>query len=139
MLKYKWTAQLKDGSFISQFDENNREVNLRIVLDLDKERKLAMFHFSFGEKNIAVDLETGLFYFGEYPIKPDSSLVFKDEHYRLIYFMRSRKELSFGGTSREDYLFAYLIGWQIVLDGKNYQRIMYFYPNDNSIEIKSKR
>jgi len=127
---YKWTAIDKNGHRYSE-----DKVGFKDILEMDKDGFLSSFHVTNGEKNVAVDLKTGLFYIGEFPF--DAGLSNKKLKYRLIYFKRKRK--SIGVNSVPTHIYAHLIGWQITLKGVNYKRIMFLYPNNNKLEMRDKR
>ncbi len=115
----------------------------KIISDLSIKEILAdadvsMFHLheQGGDHNIAVDLETGMFYLGAYPLNP--GMTFQDVEYRLIYYKRSRMEIGWGGKE-EQFIHRYLLGWQATIEGENYQRIMFLDPSNHMIEVQSKR
>ncbi len=124
-----YTIILKDGTKLEE-----KDITIKEVLNLDN---LGMFLLTIEGRTIAVDFETGLFYVGEFPLKVDYSMEKHD--FRLIYYKRSRMELSFGGKSTEPHIYAYLLGWQFTENGENHQRIMFWYPETNMVEIKRKR
>jgi len=127
---YKWTAQDKNEDSFSEDETDFKE-----VLELDKNSDLSMFHLTEGDRNVAVDLETGLFYINNFPF--DAGLTFKNVKYRLIYYKRSR--MSVGANPESQHVHAHLLGWQITLDGVNHKRIMFLYPKDHKLEMKDKR
>ena len=90
--KYIWTYQSRDGKLIPQSDMTIKEVLAR-----EKEGHLAMFHLSSAKKTLAVDLITGLFYIGGFPFDPAPGITQKNHNYRLVFYMRPRKTLTFGG------------------------------------------
>jgi len=67
--------------------------------------------------------------------------------YRVIYFKRMREDaiISFDGNIKSvkmggKYIYGHFIGWQIMLFGVNYQRMMFISElYDNVFEIQSKR
>jgi len=124
-----YTITLKNGTRLEK-----NEISIKEILSKDD---LAMFFLHIGERVIAVDFETGLFYIGGQPVNPDYAM--EDHNYRIIYYKRSRIERGFGNKGKEQYIYAYLLGWQFTENGKNTQRIMFWYPETNIIEIKRKR
>lgn len=135
-MPFQWTAQLKDSTLITEETISNFDK----VLAAEKADQLIMLHLSNGNHNYAVDLTTGLFYIDDICLNLAPQLVGKTG-FRVIYFKRKRQEIGFQAKG-DPTIHAYLLGWQITLDGKNYQRIMFIHPWENGqviLEFRDKR
>jgi hypothetical protein len=138
---YTWTAQTRQNILYPQFNEEGKELPFKVIQEIEKNNNLAMLHLQ-GKRdtNYAVDLRDGIFYVNSTAIKvPFSQL--KDVNYRIIFWRRMRKETGPEAKHKgEQYLHAILLGWQVTLEGKNIQQIMYIYPHSKGemIEFKEK-
>ncbi|MCK4357324.1 MAG: hypothetical protein KAW92_01020 [Candidatus Cloacimonetes bacterium] len=135
----KWVAHFKNQHVLEQFDDKGREHLFKEVLDRQKE--LYKFELIGSGKIYQVDLRTGKFFIKGvefFPItESDFQKPLRDVEYRLIYYKRKQTTVT-QTTVKKPVLLYYLLGWQALVDGKNFQRIMFIYP-DGKVELKSKR
>lgn len=117
---------LKNGERLDESVDNRK---------FDFARKdMSLFLLTIKDKTIAVDLNNGYFYIGNQALNPDYGGVERD--YRLIYYKRHQ----FDTAGTPDHIHCYLLGWQFTTsEGENTQRIMYWYVDNDVIEIKRKR
>jgi len=143
-MPYQWTAQLKDQTYIPQF-EGKTEANFKKVLDAENAGNLSMLHVSSDRNNYAVDLINGMFYIDNVAIDliaewRISKFIPENPNFRVIFYRRNRR-IS-GGEIEEQFLYAVLLGWQITIDGVNHQRIMFIKTRENGnamVEFREKR
>lgn len=114
----------------------NKEVKELDIKEILNTPNVEMVFLSDDSHTYSVDLRTGLFYLNAIPL--NTGYTFLDTKYRLIYYKRMRVEIGPQGKS-EQYLHAYLLGWQITYEGKNIQRIMSIDPKTFTVEVKEKR
>lgn len=138
-VELKWKAHFSNACILNQYDARSKEHLFKEVLN--REDKLEVFEL-VGNGNIyQVDLRTGKFFIKGVEFFPITEGEFKkplrDVHYRLIYYKRKQTTVTLNEIKKPE-LLCYLLGWQALVDGKNFQRIMYIYP-DGRIELKSKR
>ena len=135
----KWKAHFKNQHIFEQFDTKGKEHLFKEVLD--REDELEVFELVDNGKIYQVDLRTGKFFIKGVEFFPITEGEFKkplrDVHYRLIYYKRKQTTVTLNDIKKPEVL-CHLLGWQALVDGKNYQRIMFIYP-DGIVELKSKR
>jgi len=146
-MPHQWLAQLKDKTQIKQFDNegkttwDNGENSFQLVTDAEKQNNLDIF-FVIAEKNtFAVDLNTGFFYIDNIALDPAPELTMKKEKYRIIYWRQRREQRGPQKTREGIYLNAILLGWQVLINGANHQRMMFITPNNSgnyTVEIRKK-
>lgn len=145
MQDIKWLANFGDGNKTACIVGSEAETNeLRGVLEANKWGGIASFVVQKGMGpegfQIGVNLHTGKFILNGIILDPMSDLHFEPTHFRLIYFKRMRGSLVMGrGSALSSVLHRILLGWQTTHNDKNYQRIMFFDPETNTVEIKRKR
>ena len=144
-MPFYWTAQLKDQTFVPEENTDGSVNPFTLVLDAEKQNTLEMLHLTNENHNYAVDLKDGSFYIDDIRIdlipewrisngKPP--LLPKDPNFRVIFYRRKRQDVG-PYSSGEEYIYAYLLGWQITLNEINYQRIIFIYPiNDGKVKIE---
>lgn len=135
----KWKAHFSNARIFEQFDAQGKEHLFKEVLD--RQEDLELFELIGDGKIYQVDLRTGKFFIKGVEFFPITEEEFKkplrDVHYRLIYYKRSQTTVTLNSIKKPE-LLCYLLGWQALVDGKNFQRIMFIYP-DGRVELKSKR
>lgn len=143
-----WEAITRDGLVLKQYTPENQEINFREVLNLQEKNNLHYFFLlpvvrDYLDKiNIGVDLTTGLFIINgiKMDVRPDIIKELVDPFYRIIFHRRRKEERGVvtGDLVRGKIAF-YLLGWQITLEDKNYQRILFFDPETLTFVIREKR
>lgn len=127
---YKWRAKLKDGKEEAEargdgLNEKERK-NCETFCWINKET----------DHKVCVNLNTGIFTINDQIMHASRGDVENisnrnEKDYRLIY--AKRHFFSYGNVMGSDTVGAYLIGWQITVEDKNYKRILYVYPNGEII------
>lgn len=138
-IELKWKAHFSNAKTLEQYNAIGKERLFKEVLD--RQDELEVFELIGDGKIYQVDLRTGKFFIKGVEFFPITESDFKkplrDVHYRLIYYKRNQTTVTLNAIKKPEVL-CYLLGWQALVDGKNYQRIMHIYP-DGKVEIKSKR
>jgi len=141
-LAYQWVAQLKDGTEVSQFDENGEnEVLFKDV----KDKEIVNFlleKVDTKKREFAVNLTNGQFTaFGRNIKAAEGAVIVSDGgpddkpwKYRLIYFRSVTRHFtgSFEQTAME---IAFVIGWQSTVTSKegktrNVKKMMLVFDSD---------
>lgn len=147
---FEWVAVSVDGQEIQQFPNDQEENLFQTVYELSNNKNLSLL-FLIPQKPeyrkhvmFAVNFLTG-----EHLIRGVAlNLVHKeirDEknlHFRPIHFRRMRKDLDAGGNEIEGTkrVHLYLLGWQVTVNDKNYQKMIAIDPDTASIvDIMEKR
>jgi len=120
MAFFEWSAKLSNSTIIKEHDKEGKEHLFKEVLDVINE--LEVLTLSWDKKYASVNFKNGHF-----NINGDD-IAFKDlsdkkEKYRPIYFKRVRQAISTGINNPNENI-KYHIGYQITINGKNYQRIV---------------
>ena len=135
----KWRARFKNQHTLEQYDAKSKEHLFKDVLD--RQDELELFELIGDGKIYQVDLRTGKFFIKGvefFPItESDFQKPLRDVKYRLIYYKRKKATITLTDVKNPEVL-HYLLGWQALVNGKNFQRIMFIYP-DGKVELKSKR
>lgn len=116
-----WEVVYKDGTNLYQFNDNEKE---KRFLDIEQER-LNEFRLFHNNKVLSLFIDTGTFGINGFLHDTDISNI-PNVKYRLIYFIRKQRDLSTDDGHPEiiagrDYPH---IGFQVVIDGKNHQRMI---------------
>jgi hypothetical protein len=126
-LRYLFVATFKDGSVIKQTQEDKSPTTpgKNCFYDvLQRMPEVRTFEFIGNGVRAGVNLETGHFSMnGATFLASDPSLIanLNDiDGFRLVYFKRHRHTLS--NYTEVSHGIEYHLGWQVTLDGKNYQQ-----------------
>lgn len=131
MQEISWTAVYENGEELEQYNEDHSE-NLFGAIN---QSQLIMFVLKSDSGKIwAVDLQDGSFRVGDEVIDFDGFESRLD--YKLIYFRRVRRTMGMFGEDPSSQVTQHL-GWQVNIDGKNYQRVMAI-PEEGYVTFKIK-
>jgi hypothetical protein len=133
MLKYLFTATLKDGSIYQQTDMDTSVSDpIRSAYYDIKDKPIEMFRLEINPmytvsprhfETYAVNLCDGSFEVNGIKFNIHDGHQPVATNLRLIYFRRNL--INFDQSLEEiDHQVSYHIGWQCTVDGKNYQRII---------------
>ena len=138
-VELKWKAHFNNAHTLEQYDIKGKEHLFQEVLD--RQDDLEIFELVGDGKVYQVDLRTGKFFIKGVEFFPITEKEFqkplRDVKYRLIYYKRKKATITLTDVKNPEVL-HYLLGWQALVDGRNFQRIMFIYLN-GKIELKSKR
>lgn len=141
---YQWMCIYEeDGETKELYQyEGEKQNNIRKVIELENTGKLkAMYLMPLNTSEesktvIGVNLKTGIFTINgtQYSNFPDNVEItdFRFVFYRTIH-------TSFGSEIDSGSVKYYKIGWQSTVNDKNYQRVIWFNPSENSFILKEKR
>jgi len=119
--EFKWSAKLIDGTVIDEIDKEDKEHLFKEVIDrIDDLRELKLF---WDNRFATVNLETGHFNVNGEDFGFEG-LSDRTEQYRPIYFKRVKRTISNIPGLEDTPNIKYHIGYQITIDGKNYQRVL---------------
>ena len=122
-LKLHWKATFKDGSSISQF-ENDKENRFKLVKD--NFSNLTSFSLIHQEKplKITINLQKGFIYFNDNILSLEDVLITKKENIRLIFFRRN-KIISTINNAVTKHEVIYFLGYQYLdITGRNKKVIL---------------
>jgi hypothetical protein len=133
--EFNWSVELLNGSIINEFDDNGNEHLFKEVLAVINEVKLMTL--SWGNKYVKVNLLNGVFNINGNEFSFKGLCHLEGVVYKLIYFKRVTQILSTGGTEKNPNI-KYHIGYQVNINGKNYQRIIRIDNISKSMEFLEK-
>lgn len=146
---FEWVAVSTTGKEIQQFPANGNENSFKTVYELSENRELLYLYLVPKRPEYRKHVMFAVNYLtGEHLIRGVAlNLVHKeireepDLHFRPIHVRRMRQDLGEGmvaiNTRR---VHQYLLGWQVTVNGKNYQKIIAVDPMTASIvDIMEKR
>jgi len=120
MAFFEWSVKLSNSTIINEFDKEGKEHLFKEVLDvLDDVEVLTL---SWDKKYAEVNFKNGHFNINGEDIS-FKDISDREEKYRPIYFKRVKQSLTTVGMKPSENI-KYHIGYQITIDGKNYQRIL---------------
>ena len=120
--EFDWSAELTDGTIIKEIDCEGKEHLFKEVLDnIDKLKTLTL---SWEDKFATVDLTNGHFNINGEDVAFGGLSDRTGVKYRVIYFKRVRQTMSTDLRHKGVKNIKYHLGYQITIDGKNYQRIL---------------
>ena len=129
-MAFMWQVQLNDDSIISEFDEQGNEHLFKEVLDRLSDVKILSLYWE--SKVASVDLTDGSFLINGEKIS-FNGISNRTEPYRLIYFKRVQKTFNIPEPN-----IKYYLGYQITIDGVNYQRLLQIDNISKQIEFVEK-
>lgn len=138
-LVYEWTALYKDGSSLSQYDDEKQLVHHFGHIDQEKIYELVLESRRGPELTLSVNLEDGLFYLNRKPLKEvyegktriPLGLSLKGKKVvspwgnkaKLIYTRVVKRDFHMGtGTTTVE--MVYKIGWEAKVDGKQEKHVL---------------
>jgi len=134
-----WKARFKNQHILNQFDSAGKEKLFREVLD--RQEDLEIFELAEDGKIYSVNLQTGMFTINGiniFPItKEEIGISLRDANYRIIYYKRMQTNFTVQKLE-EPKIHSYLLGWQTLVNGKNFQRILQIFP-DGKVFLKVDR
>ncbi len=148
---FQWVSEHTDGSLSLQYGGPGRNFNQTIELATQgKLAKLHLIRLVEGKENyytpeirpqFTVDMKTGLFIInGEEHDQRPKGVSLVGQTLRPIYFRSVRGGIGIdGGPSYAPLVKWYRLGWQVTIDGENYQRIIQYDVPMDSFEFKEKR
>ena len=129
-MAFMWQVQLNDDSIISEFDEQGNEHLFKEVLDRLSDVKILSLYWE--SKVASVDLTDGSFLINGEKVS-FNGISNRTEPYRLIYFKRVQKTFNIPEPN-----IKYYLGYQITIDGVNYQRLLQIDNISKQIEFVEK-
>ena len=133
--RFIWEAELLDGTIIKEIDSAGKEHLFQEVIDiLDKVKILTL---SWNDKFASVNLINGHFDINGTDLGFKGISDLENVKYKLIYFKRVKQILSTSGTDKIDNI-KYHLGFQVNIDGKNYQRILLIDNDSRNTEFIEK-
>ena len=125
-LAYLFECHFNDRTFIQQTQEDASTTTpgKNAFYDvLQRINDVVAFGVFNDDHAYVVDLRDGHFDIDGVPFKaePFDFPTGHDQPYRLIYFKRHTHSVTLGQDG-EDHTIGYYLGWQITVDGKNYQQ-----------------
>lgn len=147
---FEWVAVSTTGKEIQQFQSDGIENLFQTVLELSENRELSYLYLIPKRAEYRKHVMFAVNYLtGEHLIRGVAlNLVHKEIreesnlHFRPIHVRRMRHDLGVGGEPIEGTkrVHLYLLGWQVTVNGKNYQKIIAVDPMTASIvDIMEKR
>jgi hypothetical protein len=146
---FEWVAVSVDGKEIQQFPKDQNENSFQTVYELSNNKNLSYLYLIPKRPEYRKHVTFAVNYLtGEHLIQGVAlNLVHKEIreepnlHFRPIHVRRMRQEIGEGmvliNTRR---VHQYLLGWQVTVNGKNYQKIIAVDPITASIvDIMEKR
>jgi hypothetical protein len=127
--KYLFEAHLSDGTLIQQTPEDISTTDPTRSSFYDVQQRIDDVEFFgiYNEHNTyTVDLSDGHFEVNGEPFNAGDPQVQlpTDAKFRLIYFRRNKLNFAANceGMEQTSHEVSYFIGWQVTVDGKNYQQ-----------------
>lgn len=125
MLDFHWIVELKDGSFIKQFD-GEKETSYKVVEENKNNVKtLKLVSTDGNETTYTADLTTGNFNFNGVKILSGIDVSFYEHSIEPIFFVVRRATL-FGEI--KEHVIGYKIGWRATIEGRTVEQLFVISP-----------
>ena len=126
----RWKARFLGQRILEQFDAQGKERLFKEVLD--RQEELEHFELAENGKIYSVNLKTGMFTINGVEIFPiteqELGMPLRDVKYRIIYYKRMQANFTIQKLE-EPKIYFYAIGWQCLVNGKNFKRVLQIFTD----------